>query len=43
MKYTVEIGSDAVIHMLSFMKIGPGIQKLIRGRHRQQEDSISLL
>jgi hypothetical protein len=31
MEYVVEIGSDAVIFMPSFIKIGSGIQKLIRG------------
>jgi hypothetical protein len=31
MKYAVEIGSGAMIHIPSFIKIGSGIQKLIRG------------
>jgi hypothetical protein len=43
MKYSVEMGSGAVIYVPSFVKIGSGIQKLIGGRHRQQGDLISLL
>jgi hypothetical protein len=35
MKYAVETGSDAMIYIPSFIKIGSGIQKLIRGIHRQ--------
>jgi hypothetical protein len=39
------MGSGAVIHIPSFIKIGSGIQKLIRGdtqthTHRQQRDII---
>jgi hypothetical protein len=30
MKYAVEIGSGAMIHIPSFIKIGSGIQKSIR-------------
>jgi hypothetical protein len=33
--YTVEMGSGAVIYIPSFIKIGPGIQKLIGGLHTQ--------
>jgi hypothetical protein len=29
MKYAVEMGSDAMIYISSFIKIGSGIQKLI--------------
>jgi hypothetical protein len=29
MKYAVEMGSDAMIHIRSLIKIGSGIQKLI--------------
>jgi hypothetical protein len=29
MKYAVEMGSGAMIHVPSFVKIGSGIQKLI--------------
>jgi hypothetical protein len=45
MKYTIEMGSGAIIYLPSFIKIGSGIQKL-RGdieTHRQDGDSISLL
>jgi hypothetical protein len=31
MKYAVEMGSGAMIYIPSFIKIGSGIQKLIRG------------
>jgi hypothetical protein len=38
MKYTVEMGSGAMIHIPSFMKIGSGIQNLIgRGNHEHTE------
>jgi hypothetical protein len=44
MKYVIEIGSGAMVHILSFVNIGSGIQKLIRGdKHRQQCDLISLV
>jgi hypothetical protein len=43
MKYAVETGSGAMIHIPSLIKIGSGIQKLIEGTHIQKEDSISLL
>jgi hypothetical protein len=47
----VGMGSGAVIHVPSFIKIGSGVQKLIGGIHRhtqtnthgQQRDLISLL
>jgi hypothetical protein len=42
MKYTVEMGSGAMIYIPSFIKIGSGIQKLISGIHRQDEDLINL-
>jgi hypothetical protein len=47
MKCTVEIGSDAVIYIPSFIRTGSAIQKLIRRRnhiktHKQQGDLISL-
>jgi hypothetical protein len=44
MKYAVEMGSGAMIYVPSFIKIGLGIQKLVRGihTHRQKEDRISL-
>jgi hypothetical protein len=31
MKYAVEMGSGAINHISSFIKIGSGIQKLISG------------
>jgi hypothetical protein len=34
MKYGVEMSSDARTYIPSLMKIGSGIQKLIRGIHR---------
>jgi hypothetical protein len=37
------MGSGAVIYIPSFVKIGSGVQKLIRGTDRQQGDLISLL
>jgi hypothetical protein len=45
MKYTVEMGSGAMIYIPNFIKTGSGIQKLIGWRviHRQHGDHISLL
>jgi hypothetical protein len=47
MKYAAEMGSGAMIYIPvpSFIKIGSGIQKFIRGihRHRQDGDRRSLL
>jgi hypothetical protein len=47
LNYAVEMGSGAVIYVPSFIKIGSGVQELIRGIHRhthgQQGDLISLL
>jgi hypothetical protein len=46
MKYAVELGSGAVMHLPSFVKIGSGILKLLRGdsqRDRLYGDRISLL
>jgi hypothetical protein len=34
MKHTVEMGSGAMIYILSFTKIGSGIQMLMTGIHR---------
>jgi hypothetical protein len=45
MKYSVEMRSGAMIYIPSFIKIGSGIHKLMRGdtqTHRQQDDLISL-
>jgi hypothetical protein len=44
MMYAIEMGSDAMIYIQSFIKIGSTIQKLLWGNtHRQQGDLISLL
>jgi hypothetical protein len=46
MKYNVEMGSGAMIHILSVIKTSSGILKLIGGdthTHRQHGDRISLL
>jgi hypothetical protein len=37
MKYAVEMGSGAMICIPSFVKIGSGFQKLIRGMHRHTD------
>jgi hypothetical protein len=34
MKYTVDMASGAMIYVPGFVKIGPGVQKLIGGIHR---------
>jgi hypothetical protein len=39
MKYTVETGSSAMIYVPDFIKIGPGIQKLLGGGINRQADS----
>jgi hypothetical protein len=36
-KFVVEMGSGAVIYILSFIKIGTSIQKLIGGIHRHTD------
>jgi hypothetical protein len=38
MKYAVETGSSAMVHVSSFIKTGSGIQKLIRGLHRHTDN-----
>jgi hypothetical protein len=40
MKYAVKMGSDAMIYVPSFMKIGSGIQNLIAGtcRHTDRKE-----
>jgi hypothetical protein len=49
MKYSVEMGSGAMINIQSFTNIGSGLQKLIEDIHRHPEtqsqrgDRISLL
>jgi hypothetical protein len=42
MNYAFEMGSGAMIHMPSFIKIGSGIQKLIRGIHRHTDSMVIL-
>jgi hypothetical protein len=37
MKHAVEMGSDAMIYILSFVRIGSGIQNLIGGIHGQTD------
>jgi hypothetical protein len=37
MKYATEMGSGAMIFIPSFIKIGPGIQKLIGEIHRHTD------
>jgi hypothetical protein len=37
MKYAVEMGSGAMIHIPSFICIGADIQKLIEGTHRHTD------
>jgi hypothetical protein len=37
MEYAVEMGSGAMIHIPSFIKIGSAIQKLIVGIHRHTD------
>jgi hypothetical protein len=41
-KYIVEMGSDAVIYVPRFIKIGSGIQKLIGRKHRHTESKVIL-
>jgi hypothetical protein len=46
MKYAVEMNSDAMIYVPSFIKTGSAIQKLIgehTDTHREHSDLISLL
>jgi hypothetical protein len=46
MEYAVEMGSGAMVYIISFIKIGSSIQRLIEGdsqTHRQHGDLISLL
>jgi hypothetical protein len=40
MKYAVEVGSDAMICLPSFIKIGSATQKLIEGIHRHTESVV---
>jgi hypothetical protein len=46
MKYAVEMGSGAMIYISSFLKIGSGIRKSIRGdtqTYRLEGDCVSLV
>jgi hypothetical protein len=43
MKSAFKMGSGAMIHMPSFIKIGLAIQKLIGGIHRQHGNRINIL
>jgi hypothetical protein len=40
MKHTADIGSDAMIYIPSFIKIGSGIQNLIWGIHRHTDSKV---
>jgi hypothetical protein len=40
MKYAVEMVSGVMIYIPSFIKIGPGIQKLIGDIHRHTESMV---
>jgi hypothetical protein len=40
MKYTVEMGADAMIYIPSFINIGSGIQKLMGGIHRHTDSKM---
>jgi hypothetical protein len=42
MKHTVELGSDAMIYIPSFIKIGSGIQKLIGGIYKHRDSKVIL-
>jgi hypothetical protein len=46
MNYVVQTGSGAIMYILSFIKFGSHIKKLMEGdthTHRQHDDGISLL
>jgi DNA repair photolyase len=36
MKYTVEMGSDVMIYVPVFIKIGSGTEKFVRGIHKHR-------
>jgi hypothetical protein len=40
MKYAIEMGSGAMIHIPSFIKVGSGIQKLVGGIHRHTDSMV---
>jgi hypothetical protein len=39
-KYTIELGPCSMIYIPSFIKIGSGVQKLIRGLHRYTDSTV---
>jgi hypothetical protein len=41
--YAAEMGSSAMIYTLSFIKIGPGIQKLMGGGIHRHTDSMKIV
>jgi hypothetical protein len=43
MKYDVQMGRGAIIYIPSFIKIGSGVQKLMREIRRQHGGRISVL
>jgi hypothetical protein len=43
MKYAIEMGSDAMIYILSLIKIGSGIQKLTRGDSQTHRHTDSMV
>jgi hypothetical protein len=43
MKYAVVTGSGAMIYIPNFIKTGSGIQKVIRGIHRQHGERKNLI
>jgi hypothetical protein len=38
MRYAVEMGSGAMLYIPNLIKIGSGIQKLLRGIHRHTDN-----
>jgi hypothetical protein len=40
MKCAAEMGSNAMIYILSFIKVGSGIQKLTGGIHRHTDNKV---
>jgi hypothetical protein len=40
MKYAIEMGSGAMIHIPSLINIGSGIKKLIGGIHRHTDTMV---
>jgi hypothetical protein len=41
MKYTVEMGSDAMTYIPNLVKISPDIQKFIRGTHKHTDTMVT--